>query len=70
MIGFCTNAGLGNRNNNASAESAYYHCSGYFSQAGNYSEFDGLSRVGDVVDCEADLEVGFLRWRKNGALLR
>ena len=70
LIGFCTNAGLGNRNNNASPESAYYDCAGYFIQAGNYTEFDGASGVGDVIDCEADLELGQLRWRRNGVNIR
>jgi hypothetical protein len=73
MIGFCTIAGLGHRNFNGKPESFYYECAGSFSLGVEYiriDEIDGQSRVGDVVDCEADLGAGYLRWRKNGTMLR
>jgi hypothetical protein len=73
MIGFCTIAGLGYENFNGRAESFYYECAGSFSLGlgEEYIQIYGRSRVGDVVDCEADLEVGYLRWRKgDGTMLR
>jgi hypothetical protein len=70
MIGFCTIAGLGSRNFNGKRESFYYECAGFFSLGEEYIQIDSLSRVEDVVDCEADLEAGYLRWRKNETMLR
>lgn len=70
MIGFCTDTGLGVKNNNSSPESAYYQCSGYFCRGGEYEEHNVVSKGGDTIECEVDLEVGLLRWRRNGLVLK
>lgn len=29
-----------------------------------------MSKGGDTIECEADLEIGLLRWRRNGLILK
>jgi hypothetical protein len=71
MVGFCTSAGLGVVNNYDKPESAYYGCNGYMWEGRtNSSEIVVESRVDDVVEAEANLGAGVLRWWRNGALLK
>jgi hypothetical protein len=70
MIGFCTSAGLGIGNNQGQPESAYYFCGGYMREGGAQSSIGVVSTVGDVVEAEAELGAGVLRWWRNGALLK
>ena len=70
MVGFCTNAGLGNDRNFDHPESAYYYCYGYIYEGGNRTDGFPKSDVGDVIICEADLGAGVLRWKRNGNPLK
>jgi hypothetical protein len=69
VFGFCTNAGLGNRDNFKHPESAYYYSNGGFRKEGKWEEGFPKAAVGDVICCEADLASGVLRWHKNGEML-
>jgi hypothetical protein len=70
MVGFCTSAGLGVERNFDKPESAYYGCSGWMYEGGTVSKFDVASGAGDVVEAEAELGTGLLRWWRNGELLK
>ena len=71
MVGFCTNAGLGNTYNFQHPESAYYVCHwGRIFEGGNGTSGFPASDVGDVIICEADLGAGVLRWKRNGNPLK
>ncbi len=61
MVGFCTNAGLGNSDNHAHPESVYYYCWGMISEGVKCATGFAVSDVGDVIICEADLAAGKLR---------
>lgn len=69
MIGFCTKNGLGNTYNHNTLESAYYFCGGYFYEGGVQRDNFGSSAIGELLECEADLMKGVLRWWKNGDIL-
>jgi hypothetical protein len=69
LIGFCTSTGLGVVSNYNKLESAYYYCYGQMYEGGTYNSV-GASGVGDVVEAEAELGAGVLRWWRNGALLK
>ncbi len=70
-VGFCTNAGLGNSDNQRHPESAYYDCySGRIWEGGKYTGDFPKSAVGDVIICEADLASGKLRWHRNGDTIK
>jgi hypothetical protein len=70
LAGFCSSEGLGNLNNYIHPESAYYYYWGFSYEGGCSSSGLAVSKLGDVVECEADLSAGVLRWFKNGALLK
>lgn len=70
MVGFCTDSGLDKGNNYLNPQSAYYYCSGYFWIAGSKSDNSSTTGIRDVLDCEADLKMGVLRWWKNGSVLK
>jgi hypothetical protein len=70
MVGFCTSAGLGVVNDYGQPESAYYYCNGQMWEGGTCSDIGMKSGVGDVVEAEAELGAGVLRWWRNGALLK
>jgi hypothetical protein len=70
MVGFCTSAGLGNEKNFKHIESAYYNCFGAFREGGVLSSNLVQSGAEDVIECEADLSAGVLRWYRNGKALR
>jgi hypothetical protein len=69
MIGFCTSAALGNKDNLNHAESAYYSCLGSFYEGGTNIGL-AQSGVGDVIECEADLLAGVMCWLRNGNTLK
>jgi hypothetical protein len=69
-IGFCTSAGLGKFTNYNHPESAYYNCGGYFYEGGVSKNDVKASRTGDVIECEADLLAGRLRWSKSNNTLK
>jgi hypothetical protein len=70
MVGFCTSAGLGVESNYFKPESAYYRCTGGMFEGGTHSGIGVASGAGDVVEAEAELGAGVLRWWRNGALLK
>jgi hypothetical protein len=70
MVGFCTSAGSGVERNYDKPESAYYDCYGGMYEGGTESDIGVVSGVGDVLEAEAELGAGVLRWWRNGALLK
>jgi hypothetical protein len=56
--------------NHYQPESAYYYCYGWMYEGGTESSIGVKSGEGDVVEAEAELGTGVLRWWRNGALLK
>ena len=72
MVGFCTEKGLGNKDNYSHAESVYYFCNGngYLWEGGAGKDLSGCgSRDGELVECVGDWVAGRVSWRKGGKVL-
>lgn len=72
LIGFCSEKGLGNKDNYNHAESVYYNCrkNGYLKTGGKTKELsDCGSRNGDLLECRADLKDGNFIWRNTSRVL-
>jgi hypothetical protein len=66
-VGFCTEKGLGNINNQGHAESAYYSCAiGYVFEGGPGKSVGVVTRAGETVECVADLASSKFSWWKKG----
>jgi hypothetical protein len=70
LVGFCTDSVLGIINNFQQRESAYYNCNGYFLEGGRGVGGLSATGAGGMIECEADLKAGVLRWSKNGNLFK
>ena len=60
---------MGNVDNYAHSESAYYNCWGY-TYEGSKETAAKKSSVGDIIECEADLVRNLLIWRNNDEILK